>query len=149
MPWERAIYAKYRCCLPWTTTVTLLLVEEPFWGTSWFSQQTEDYFVQLKLWCDQEICYYYYLSTFNFKVTPSTLWIRLNPKETSQNLSKTGTGTISWQLPTYDQSKTRRQTKLYLKTETKFLCNLPKPVETRHLPPHFMLGETFHQSPTN
>ena len=28
-------------------TVTLILVEEPFWGTSWFSQQTEDHFVQL------------------------------------------------------------------------------------------------------
>ena len=23
------------------------IVEEPFWGTSWFSQQTDDYFVQL------------------------------------------------------------------------------------------------------
>ena len=47
LPRERAIYTKYRCCLPWTTTVTLVLVKEPFWGTSWFSQQTEDYFVQL------------------------------------------------------------------------------------------------------
>ena len=28
-------------------TFSIPYVEEPFWGTSWFSQQTDDYFVQL------------------------------------------------------------------------------------------------------
>ena len=28
-------------------TCSCACVEEPFWGTSWFSQQTDDYFVQL------------------------------------------------------------------------------------------------------
>ena len=28
-------------------TFSIPYVEEPFWGSSWFSQQTDDYFVQL------------------------------------------------------------------------------------------------------
>ena len=31
----------------YTVTFSFPYVEEPFWGTSWFSQQTDDHFVQL------------------------------------------------------------------------------------------------------
>ena len=32
-------------------------VEEPFWGTSWFSQQTDDYFVQLAPFYSLVLCH--------------------------------------------------------------------------------------------
>ena len=30
-------------CLPWLARRLITIVEEPFWGTSWFSQQTDEY----------------------------------------------------------------------------------------------------------
>ena len=56
-----------------------------------------------------------------FQLLSNTIY-SMNSTESKRNkpeLIQNREGTISWQLPTYDQSRSRRQTKLYSKTETK------------------------------